>query len=83
MGRGADGPGGILASHINLFANTHVHRDSAKQAGHSDEHKSTVRNYCRDKPGTESSKNSRVCVLVEKSVSLHPSGRSLARAHRR
>lgn len=81
VGRGAYGPGGILASHINPFVNTHTHTDNAKQAVHSEEQKWTVGNYCRDKPGTVSCKNSRVCVLVEKSLCLHPSGRSLARAH--
>lgn len=75
VGRGADGPGGVLASHINPFVNTHIHGDNAKP----EEHKWTLRNNCGDKPGAVSSKNSRVCVVVEKSVCLHPSGRSLAR----
>lgn len=82
VGRGVLGPGSILAPHLNLFVNAHTHRDSAKQAVHSVEHKWSLGNYCRDKPGAVSSKNSRVCVLVERSVCLHPPGRRLVRAHR-
>lgn len=73
VGRGAHGPGSILAPHLNLFVNAHTHRDSAKQAVHSVEHKWSPGNYCRDKPGAVSSKNSRVCVLVERSCMSAPS----------
>uniref|UniRef100_A0A8C0U6K1 Zinc finger protein 277 n=2 Tax=Cyanistes caeruleus TaxID=156563 RepID=A0A8C0U6K1_CYACU len=65
--RGADGPRGILASHINPSVNTHIHRDNAKQAVLSEEHKWIVGNYCRDKPDTE-------CILEPLSLPESPGG---------